>query len=122
MNTTRVPKVYIVEPTDAGLDVSSLYDYGEVTFLFGETEKRPPIWRADYVDSVMTKLAANGYDPLVDYFAVVGRMVPVVMVTTSLAARWPEAKLLYFSSTSREYVERPAVIAGSRITTLSSSR
>lgn len=111
-NNNRVPTVYIVEPAGITLDVSALYDHGDVAYVYAPEDSRPSIWRPEYVEDVIKRMLKMGYDPTYDYFAVVGRMVPVVMVATSLAARWPEAKMLYFSSTEREYVERPAVIAG----------
>lgn len=110
MSTPKLPIVFVIQPPSRGaLDMSALYDYGTVQYVYNLADNRPPIWRADYVEDVLRRLETQGYDPLVDYFAVVGSMVPVVMVATAIAGRWPHAKLLYFSSTSREYVERSAV-------------
>ena len=98
-------KIFLLEPSK--FDVSHLAEWGQVQYVYGPTDHRPSIWDERFVPSTIKRMEDMGFNPDRDHIAIVGHLVPIVMVTSALAQKYgPRVCALYFSSTTREYVER----------------
>lgn len=101
---SNIPRVFILEPCQ--LDTSRTARFGQQVYLFGRDEKRSSIWDNAFKAEIAAALDKYRYDPKVDYFVVVGHMVPVVIATSVLTARFGTVKVLFYSSTDRDYVPK----------------
>lgn len=89
------PKVVLFEKTN--LDISSLSRYGEVVYLF-EGTSRPALFDRRVALTIKHRIKELDIKPT-DFFAVTGKMVPVVLTVKLNYFQ----KLLAFDSKSGKY-------------------
>jgi hypothetical protein len=103
-------RVFCIEPPRDGFDVSTAARFGELTPIFKDRDRRCSVFRPDqYRHRVWEVLQEAGYQPAVDYFIMIGAMIPVSLAMTALMEHVPPGtgvKILMFSSHDGEYVER----------------
>jgi hypothetical protein len=89
-------------------DVSRARRFGEVTYLFGASDRRPPIWSDEFQAELAERLRARGYDPDVDYVVMTGHLATVALFVSAVHAAWPGSRpqALFYDKAQEDYVQR----------------
>lgn len=98
-------RVFVYEPVKT--DIAPAQVFGEVVYLFTETIYRPSIWETQALQqAIFDRLVELDFSPDEDFVAVVGPMIPVMLVFTVLDAAWGNYKVLLWNAEHREYQAR----------------
>jgi len=114
-------RVFILEPTR--VDVSAAEEFGDITYVFGQGERRVSIWNTLFAEHTVASMENVGFDPTTDCFAVVGHLVPLTLALIALLKKHQAVNILLYSAIDRCYLERtvnvndgPGSIFGSEVT------
>lgn len=88
------------------LDVSQAAQFGSITCLFGSKRSRNSIWDSEFKCQILEAMNSENYDPKIDYFIVVGSMVPIAIAIATLVAFYGPIQVLLFSAVERQYISR----------------
>lgn len=97
-------KAFILEPTK--LDVEGAKLFGDIEYVFSESDRRSSIWSDSFLTEIVTTLIRKGFDADKDYFVVVGHMVPIALAVAVLCKHYRSVNLLLYSSTTRDYAAK----------------
>src|ERR1035437_4312699 len=110
MTIATASRVFVIEPPRDGFDLSSAEKFGPIIPIFDSRDRRCSVFKPDeYRDTVWEVLAHNDYNPAVDYFIMIGAMLPVSLTLAAICEHLmvgESAKVLMFSSHDDSYVER----------------
>ena len=102
MNT---PRVFILMPHDK--DIRRAEEFGELRYLFDDTEARASIWDNALVLEALARMDAAAYDPTIDYLLCVGPQVPLMQLIGALCYEWETPpRVLLWDMRHKRYVER----------------
>ena len=113
--TETRPRVFLVEPPKAGIDVDGAREFGDLVFLFGQRSTggvadrqraRPRPSTTDlqaFSSRVVDELQERGYDPQRVLFLTTGGQLQLMMAVAALCACYPRFKLVVFNAVHSEY-------------------
>lgn len=100
-------KVFVLEPPKANIDVTKAERYGEVVYVFERDTRRPSVFQStSFGEAVIRRLAELGYDPVTDYLAVAGSIVPVVIALMACIVQHHTVNVLFWHAGETTYVRR----------------
>ena len=107
-------RVFILEHPRRDLDLSSLGEYGEVTYLFNSQRRRASVFEVNsYVLDVQRALEDAGFSED-DYFAVAGSVINVSLAMIALErVGVSSTQLLMFGASTGKYEARELLIGDS---------
>lgn len=95
-------RIFLLEPYD-GVNYSSLENTGEIAYLYNRNEERPALLDPMFVTDIAHRLERNRYDPDTDFVAVVGKMVPVNILTNTISYIYEAPRFLVYDARTRKY-------------------
>jgi len=99
-------RVFVLQqPRRKDLDLSTLYNFGEVVELITDDERRPPIFEPAFARLVADKIRESSFDPKKDKFAIVGSLSTMVVVTGALVSMYGNVTTLQYDASVLSYVE-----------------
>lgn len=100
-------RVFIAERPRQGIDIDRAGDFGEVFVISEHFETRLTAYElCEYVDAVERFLREHNFDPIHDYFCVVGPVLPISVVTAVLCRMFDQITLLCYKPAAGRYVQR----------------
>lgn len=102
------PRVFVFERVNPALKVEQCVEaFGQVIYLFEREDERTSLWDTKELQrEIQEQLTALEFNPAIDYFAVVGPVVPCVLAVSAIQFLHDEYKLLFWNSINREYFAR----------------
>lgn len=102
----KEPRVFLFAEVDSRLDLSDAERFGEIVKLYEPSERLPNIFGPEFEEDIYQRLMRFRYDPEVDYFIVVGSLIPLFRVATVLST-FDEVpfKVLLFNAVTQSYTE-----------------
>jgi hypothetical protein len=101
MANNKHTRCFIVE--DSKHDISTISRHGEIVYLYKQNDNKPSLWSA-YKEGIVAKLKRYDFDPDNDYFACVGRQVPVIMSVAAIMEEYGGFRALFFNAPEQQYV------------------
>lgn len=99
------PTVFLVETPYK--DVSRINTYGEPAMLWPAGISRPSIWDTERVTaSALARLETMGYNPDVDYLALVGSNALVSIVLAAVCSHYGQIGVVMFDNKNQKYIAR----------------
>ena len=100
-------RVFIIEPPRANISLESAKKFGALTVIFDHNQRRPSAFvPTEYVDSVIKRLKALGFDANTDYVCLAGSLLPNSLLVAAALCEWGTLLLLVFDATRSEYVDK----------------
>lgn len=98
-------RVFVLERPRRHIDLTDAEEYGEITFLFGDNDRRSSIMQSNlYIADVIAALKAHSFNEEEDYFCLTGAMLPTCLGCIALALYCQAtANLLVFNSPHSTY-------------------
>jgi hypothetical protein len=79
-------------------------EYGEVEYVFSASAKKPPsIWSAKWKHEFLRVLDEMEFDPDLDYFVLVGQVLPMAIAVNILSQKYRVWRALAFNAMSQKY-------------------
>jgi hypothetical protein len=99
-----ISRVFVVEPYNKrGINLSRLYEYGEIVYLFPVEGDRTSIFDPTFEGDVIEKLETYRFDPATDFIAIVGPMVSVCLMIASTIQYYAPIKVLAYDRRDDAY-------------------
>lgn len=89
-------RVFIIEPVRGDIDIAPARRFGEVVTVF--PKNRPSIWTPLFGKLLHEKLETLKYDPLVDYIAMSGTMMALIVVSAAIAGKYGRFRALTYNT------------------------
>jgi len=100
-------RVFVVaEAVKSKFNVDGLRQFGEIVYLYSEHERKPTVYNGNaFASSLVARLNDAGFDPQVDYVAMVGRQIEVGYLFYIMGLLAGDIRILFFDAQKAEYSE-----------------
>lgn len=100
-------RVFVLESVKPSLDLSSTRSFGEIHYIFDDSQRRSSIFDVDdFREDVIAELKRRDYKPDVDAVCLVGSFVPTILMVSAIQKHYGSFRALLFSSIDHRYVKK----------------
>jgi hypothetical protein len=100
-------RVFLLEPTQSNIDVSSAAEFGELTYLFKQGDARCSVFDTErYTARLKSRLQAACFDQHEDVICIAGKIACVAALCACVAGEYGAFSILLFDAHDEVYVKR----------------